>query len=420
MIENFKVEKREIDRIGKFSEKEKNFRVQNLNFFNENGFPNKRVEDWKFSDFKQIVSKNFNKLNINIETSKTEEFQFIKEFEHNYLVLINGKLNSSNFQFEEKEKVKVKNFFNDDFKDKKEINSLVNLNHALSNNGYILKVNENYKFKKILVIYNIFTKNLNEDILNIRNKIVIGKNSELHTIDFEINKSKNKFLYNSHESIYLNENSIYKNIILHNENNNGFFHRFKINKLKANSNYNSFIFPSGPKFNKLDLQFDLEGENCECNLQSASYIDQDDHQEIKTRINHLFPNCRSYQKVKNVLNSKSRGVFQGKIYVNDIAQKTNAYQLSKAILLSENSEFNSKPELEIYADDVKCSHGSTSGSIDENSIFYLMSRGLSRKDSVSLLVNGFLSEITDTIKSETLKKFIKKKLESGVNEYKKH
>ena len=148
------------------------------------------------------------------------------------------------------------------------------------------------------MIYNIFTKNLNEDILNIRNKIVIGKNSELHTIDFEINKSKNKFLYNSHESIYLNENSIYKNIILHNENNNGFFHRFKINKLKANSNYNSFIFPSGPKFNKLDLQFDLEGENCECNLQSASYIDQDDHQEIKTRINHLFPNCRSYQKSK--------------------------------------------------------------------------------------------------------------------------
>ena len=149
MIENFKVEKREIDRIGKFSEKEKNFRVKNLNFFNENGFPNKRVEDWKFSDFKQIVSKNFNKLNINIETSKTEEFQFIKEFEHNYLVLINGKLNSSNFQFEEKQKVKVTDFFNDDFKNKKEINSLVNLNHALSKNGYLLKVDENYKFKKI-------------------------------------------------------------------------------------------------------------------------------------------------------------------------------------------------------------------------------------------------------------------------------
>ena len=420
MLENFKVNEAEIDKIGKFSEKEKNFRIKNLNFFNENGFPNKKIEDWKFSDFKQIVSKNFNKLNINVESSKTEEFQFIKEFEHNYLVLINGKLNSTNFQFEEKNKIKVVDFLNDDFNNKKEINSLVNLNHALSNHGYLLKIEDNYKFKKTLVIYNIFTKNLNEDILNVRNKIVVGKNSELHTIDFEINKSKDKFIYNSHENIHLNENSIYKNIILHNENNNGYFHRFKTNKLKANSNYNSFIFPSGPKFNKFDLQFDLEGENCECNLQSASYIDKDDHQEIKTKINHLFPNCRSFQKVKNVLNSESKGIFQGKIYVQDVAQKTNAYQLSKAILLSENSEFNSKPELEIYADDVKCSHGSTSGSIDENLIFYLMSRGLSRKDSVGLLVNGFLSEIIESIKSETLKKFIKERLEGGFYEYKKH
>ena len=420
MVENFKVKKNEIDKIGKFSEKEKNFRIKSLEFFNENGFPSKKIEDWKFSDFKQIISKNFNKLDIKIESSKTEEFQFIKEFEHNYLILINGKLNSSNFQFEEKNKVKVINFFNEDFDNKKEINSLVNLNHALSSNGYLLKVEENYRLKKILVIYNIFTQNLNENILNIRNKIVIGKNSELHTLDFEINKSKNKFLYNSHESVHLNENSIYKNILLNNENNNGYFHRFKINKLKANSKHNTFIFPSGPKFNKFDLQFDLEGKNCECNLQSASYVDQDNHQEIKTKINHLFPNCRSYQKVKNVLDSNSKGIFQGKIYVKDIAQKTNAYQLSKAILLSQNSEFSSKPELEIYADDVKCSHGSTSGSIDENSIFYLMSRGLNKKESISLLVDGFLSEIIDSIKSETLRKFIKEKLESGVYEYKKH
>ena len=148
MVENFKVNKNEIDKIGKFSEKEKNFRIKSLEFFNENGFPSKKIEDWKFSDFKQIISKNFNKLDIKIESSKTEEFQFIKEFEHNYLILINGKLNSSNFQFEEKNKVKVINFFNEDFDNKKEINSLVNLNHALSSNGYLLKVEENYRLKK--------------------------------------------------------------------------------------------------------------------------------------------------------------------------------------------------------------------------------------------------------------------------------
>ena len=107
----------------------------------------------------------------------------------------------------------------------------------------------------------------------------------------------------------------------------------------------------------------------------------------------IFPNCKSYQKVKNVLNFESRGVYQGKIFVKDIAQKTDAYQLSKALLLNERSEFNSKPELEIYADDVKCSHGSSSGNIDKDSIYYLMTRGLKKRVNKKLLVNGFLMRL---------------------------
>ena len=182
----------------------------------------------------------------------------------------------------------------------------------------------------------------------------------------------------------------------------------------------SFIFPSGLKFNKLDLEFNLNGENCECNLQSASFLNKIDHQEIKTRVNHNSSNCKSYQKVKNVLDSESKGIYQGKIFVKDIAQKTDAYQLSKAILLSERSEFDSKPELEIYADDVKCSHGSSSGSLDKDSIYYLMTRGLSEKESVELLVNGFLSEVIESIKSDSMKNFLKKKLTDQLNGYKKN
>ena len=124
----------------------------------------------------------------------------------------------------------------------------------------------------------------------------------------------------------------------------------------------------------------------------------------------MVPNCKSYQKVKSVLDSNGKGIYQGKIYVKDIAQKTNAYQLSKALLLGEEAEFNSKPELEIYADDVKCSHGSTSGSIDEDSIHYLMTRGLSRKNSIQLLVNGFLNEIIEDIKSLSIRKFVESKM----------
>ena len=134
-------------------------------------------------------------------------------------------------------------------------------------------------------------------------------------------------------------------------------------------------------------------------------------------MNHLAPSCKSYQKVKNVLSSDGKGVYQGKIYVKDIAQKTNAYQLSKALLLSDDSEFSSKPEFEIYADDVKCSHGATSGNVDEDSIYYLMTRGLSRKESVKLLIDGFLNEVVDMIKSNSIKKFVKSKLESQIHGY---
>ena len=256
---------------------------------------------------------------------------------------------------------------------------------------------------------------MNENILNSRNKIEVGENSELHTIDLVINHSKYKFINNVYENIILKENATYRNICIQNEKSNGYFHKFSTNKLSSKSKYSSFIFPSGLKFNKLDLEFNLEGVECECNLQAASFLDKNDHQEIKTRVNHLAPNCKSYQRVKNVLDSDGKSVYQGKIFVKEIAQKTNAYQLSKAMLLSDDSEFDSKPELEIYADDVKCSHGSTSGSIDENSIYYLMSRGLNRKESVKLLVDGFLNEVIEMIKSNSVRKFVQDKLEGQLH-----
>ena len=272
-----------------------------------------------------------------------------------------------------------------------------------------------------MVIYYLFTEDLNENILNSKNKIVIGKNSEIHLLDYLINVSKKNFFNNVYEDVILGSSARLKNIYLQKDKSSGYFHKYSKNRLSAGANFSSFIFPTGLKFNKLDLEFNLEGENCECNLQSASFLSQQEHQEIKTRINHFYPNCKSYQKVKNVLNEDSKGVYQGKIFVKDEAQKTDAYQLSKAILLGERSEFDSKPELEIYADDVKCSHGSTSGSLDKDSIYYLMTRGLTKIESTKLLVNGFLNEVIDSIKSDSIRNFIKTKLEEQLlNEYKKH
>ena len=418
---NYKINSDEIDKIGNFTKEEKNFRLKNLDYFNDIGFPNKKNEDWKFSDLKAIVSKNFSKLDIQLSKSKKQKVDFIKDFEHNYIVVVNGELTISDFKYEEKSNITLKSFTNDNYSNKKEKNPLINLNHALSDKGFFLEIKENYKFKKILVIYYLFTKDLDENILNSKNRIKIGKNSELHLLDYFVNDSKKNFFNNVQEDIILENSAIFKNIYLQNSKSSGYFHKYSKNKLLTGSHYTSFIFPAGLKFNKLDLEFNLEGERSECNLQSASFLDGKEHQEIKTRINHLSPNCKSHQKVKNVLNAESKGVYQGKIFVKDVAQKTDAYQLSKAILLSESSEFDSKPELEIYADDVKCSHGSTSGNLDKDSIYYLMTRGLNQLESKQLLVNAFLNEIADTIKSNSIRNFIKTKMETQLlNGYKKH
>tara|TARA_Y100000590_G_scaffold375408_1_gene440318 strand:+ start:1285 stop:2532 length:1248 start_codon:yes stop_codon:yes gene_type:complete len=414
-MQNFEINFNEIDKMKKITAEEKNFRIKNLEFFKAVGFPNKRLEDWKFSDFKNIVDQNFDKLDVKKVYSDINKINLLKNFEHNYIILVNGNLQSSNFDHENENKIKLSNQYKiNDFKIS--TNPLVCLNHALAESGYYLEIDKNYKFKKVLVIYNFFTKDIKNKILNNKNKIKVNENSELHIIEYTVNESEFKFINNVYEDTFLGKNSKLKNLFIQSNKSDGFFHKFLKNKLSLNSDYSNLIFSSGLKFNKLDIECDLMEENCKCNILSALFLNKNEHQEIKTRVNHLATNCKSNQKIKNVLSAESKGVYQGKIYVKDIAQKTDAYQLSKALLLNDNAEFNSKPELEIYADDVKCSHGSSSGNIDQDSLHYLMTRGLSQKDSVKLLVKAFLNEIIESIKSPSIREFIESRLEKQINE----
>ena len=415
-MQNFEINSTQIDKIKKITTEEKSFRIKNLEFFKATGFPNKKLEDWKFSDFKDIVDKNFKELDTKKVSSNIKKIDLLSDFEHNYILLLNGNLYSSNFDHEDKNKITINPYDKSiDYKISK--NPLVCLNHALAENGYSLEIDKGYKFNKVLVIYNLFTKDIKNKILNNKNKIKINEKSELHIIEYTINESKSKFINNVYENVVLEKNSKLKSLFIQSNKSDGFFHKFLKNKLSLNSEYLNLIFSSGLKFNKLDIECDLVEENSRCNILSALFLNENEHQEIKTLINHLAPNCKSNQKVKNVLSSNSKGVYQGKIYVKNIAQKTDAYQLSKALLLEDNAEFNSKPELEIYADDVKCSHGSTSGNIDHESLHYLMTRGLNREDSTKLLIKGFLSDVIEFIKNSKIKKFVESMFEKQINEH---
>ena len=227
--------------------------------------------------------------------------------------------------------------------------------------------------------------------------------------------SKENFMANTVDNIIIKKNASLKNIFINNSRCNGYFYRFIKTVLETGSSCDNYLLSTGLKFNKLDMEIDHKEENSRSSIFSALNLLSSEHQEIKTRINHNAPNCQSYQKIKNVLNDNSKGVYQGKIFVKNIAQKTDAYQLSKALILNDDSEFDAKPELEIYADDVKCSHGSTSGSIDFDTLHYLKSRGIPENEALKMLINGFLNEVLETLSDKKLKFFLLEKLEKQIN-----
>ena len=406
-----------IKQIKNLSLEEQNSRQKNLDLFYKSGFPTKQVEDWKFMDLNLILNKNFESISNEVNFESSKELKTIKNFEHNYIYLNNGKIISTSFAYEETNKILIK-----DFDQKETINpdpskALTLLNNALSLGGFSLEVTKNYKLKKPLVIYNYFSKDLKNKILNNKNSIKLNEGSELMLIDYNSGQEQSNFIKNTIDTVSLDENAVLKNILIQESKSNGHFYKYIKSSLKSGSNYESYILSSGLKLNKIEIEINLNKDNSRCSIYSALNLLEDQHQEIKTRINHNSPNCKSYQKIKNVLNDKSRGVYQGKIFVEKIAQKTDAYQLSKALILNDDSEFDAKPELEIYADDVKCSHGSTSGSIDSDAVHYLMTRGIPKKEAVKLLINGFLNEILENITISEVKFFLEKTLERQINEH---
>ena len=396
------------------SKKEAEERKKNFDLFLKSGLPNKKDENWKFTDLNFIIKKNFNKITNNSQFKFEKKIEYIDDFEHNHILLVNGVFKSSDIKFEDKEKVKIESLNSLEFLNNQSDNNLHFLNKALSLGGFKLEVQKDYKCKKPIIIYNYFTSNLDNQIINNSNKIKLNQNSELTLIEYNIGE-KSKFFKNTFENINIDKEALLKSIIIQKTKSNSYFYKNISGSQGYNSSYQNFILSSGLKFNKIEIDMNLEKANSNCFILSGLCLGSDEHQEIKTQINHLAPNCKSYQKIKNVLEDNSNGIYQGKIFVKDIAQKTDAYQLSKALILNDQAEFNAKPELEIYADDVKCSHGSTSGSIDEEAIHYLMTRGIELSVAKKLLINGFLNEIFENISEEKIKNFLEKSVKEQID-----
>ena len=398
-----------------YSEQEKKFKETNFNEFLKQGFPNKKLENWKFSDLNQIIKNNIGELTFYNDYKKEnqiDKIELISELEHNKIIIVDGKIEKIDFKFEDKDKIEILVEQGEETI-KENINSLINLNNAFSNKFCKIIIKKNYSLKKPLVIYHSTNKNTQSKNTNSRIDFKLEENACLRLIDIFKDNTEKNFL-NIYYNFELDKSSILKNYKIDKSINNNVKYSYNHVKQEANSISETFILSSGSKFFKNEINCDLQGQHSSAFVNGIFDLDDENHHEIKSNINHLVENTKSYQLVKSVLEKKSKAVYQGKIFVSSEAQKTDGYQLSNAILLSENSEFNAKPELEIYADDVKCSHGSSSGSLDENSIFYLMSRGLNYKEAKKLLINGFLLDVIEKITDEEIKNLIKNLL--GVKE----
>ena len=390
-----------------FSEKEIITKEKYLNKFIQNGFPSKKNEDWKFLDLNQAIKSNIENLDYFNENlpNEVDPKIYVDGLEHNKIVFINGRIEKIDFKYEESDKFEIIDKF-DSNSLLNDVNSLVDLNSALTNKYYKIQVKEHYTVKKPVIIYSLTTSKISSKNINIRLDFDLESNSSLKIIDYSIDKSENNFV-NIVYNFNLEKDAILKNYKLDNEENNNIKYSYNNINLDTNSVAENFILSLGSSFIKNEINCNLNGKYSSAFVNGIFNLDNNKNHEIRTSINHLNENTKSYQLIKSVLGENTKSAYQGKIFVKSNAQKTDGYQLSKAILLSDNAEFNAKPELEIYADDVKCSHGSASGSLNQDSIFYIMSRGLNYTEAKELLINGFLLDVVEKITDNEIKNLIK-------------
>ena len=408
MKEQLQIDFDNIIKTTNFTKRDIELKQDSLNEFIKTGFPSRRQENWKFSDLNQIIKKNIGDLSFYNDYSSSNKIDtsvFVDGLEHNKIIFVNGRIEKIDFDYEKKDKVEIIDEQEIDNRSNK-FNSLINLNKAFTNRFYKILIKKDYELIKPLIIYHITNNKIKSKNINLCLNFQLEENSSLRLIDLFNDTSEKNFL-NIFYNFDLKQDSVLKNYKIDKIKNKNVKYSFNNIEQATNSVSETFILSSGSHFFKNEINCNLKGKYSSAFINGIFSLSDNRHHEIRTAVNHLTENTKSYQLIKSVLDDSSKAAYQGKIYVNSEAQKTDGYQLSKAILLDKASEFNAKPELEIYADDVKCSHGSASGSLNEDSIFYLMSRGLNYQQSRELLINGFLLDVIEKITDSEIKNLIK-------------
>lgn len=239
-------------------------------------------------------------------------------------------------------------------------------------------------------------------------RIVLEKGASLTLL--EVHTGEGHYLANPQIDVHCEDGAHFRHIKRQAEGRDAIHLGVVSARIAAHGNYDSFTLNQGGLLARHEVVSTLEAASAHTNVNGVQLVDETRVNDITSLIHHRAPECISRQTVRTVLSGAAQGVFQGKILVDQIAQKTDGYQMNQALLLSEKAQINSKPELEIYADDVKCSHGATVGALDEDQLFYLRSRGVPDKQARAILISAFLYEAIEMVGHEVMQQYLLRNL----------
>lgn len=283
-----------------------------------------------------------------------------------------------------------------------DIDPLVALNTAFAKDGYFLYIPKNVVFEKPIQIVNLL-KSESDCFVTQRNLVVVetGANAQLIICNHTLNQ--NKYLSNAVTEIFVEDNARFDYYTLQNQHNDSTSLNSVFIQQDRDTNVNSHTMSLHGGTIRNNLNVIMNGENAEANLYGMAFLDKKQHADNFIQVVHSQPNCQSNQLYKYVLDDNSSGAFAGRIHVVRDAQKTNAFQRNNNLLLTDKANMQTKPQLIIDADDVKCSHGATVGQIDEEALFYLRSRGIEEKKARLIMMNAFAHEVVQQVKIEALR-----------------
>ncbi|MDA0889752.1 MAG: Fe-S cluster assembly protein SufD [Bacteroidetes bacterium] len=396
-----------VEKIKEYSKKASisSDKQEKLSSFLNEGFPTIKDEEWKYTSLKNIVSEDYSISAIGKNISSEQINKHSLGF-NDKIVFVDGILVA---------KPTIKNVLIADYSEFKtnEIDSISKLNYSLAKSGYTISISDNSIIESPIEI--LFFNTVEGNFTQYRNLLSIGKNSEVKFIEKIQNIDCNSSFINHFTQIDCGKNTkVEYNKIQNNSSKSRLIDTMDIYQNQDSvCNINTLIF--GGEFVRNNLNFEQNGTNAESNMNGVSVLNNSQLADNHTFIDHKSAHCRSNEMYKGVYLDESKGVFNGKIMVRQDSQKIDAFQANNTLLLSENATINSKPQLEIYADDVKCSHGCTIGQLDKEALFYMRSRGIGIKEAQAVLTYAFASQAINNITIDEVVLLAKKLLAKKLN-----